>query len=76
VDCNKNGETVPQCLFISRASNLSEDLEDEEFFYDEGIVDLKTGNLKGGRTHKKKSKSYDKTKVRRSSRIRFIKSKS
>jgi hypothetical protein len=70
----ETGEFAPHCLVVSRASNLSEDLDDEESFINEDIpVAL---HPKNKAKVKRKNKSYDKTNVRRSSRIIIKKSKS
>jgi hypothetical protein len=63
----ENNDTTP-CLIVSRASDLSDDLEDETFI-DESFVHTSTVANKGKRNRKKKS--YDKTKVRRSHRLRL-----
>ena len=59
---------------MNRASNLSEDLEDEEFTEIENGNDLAIKKDKVGRNRSKKS--YDKTKVRRSNQIRIKSRKS
>ena len=61
-------------MVVSRASNLSEDLEDEEHLgEDEGFV-LSPRNVKEKKPRKKKS--FDKNNLRRSNRIRIKKTKS
>jgi hypothetical protein len=64
---------VSQCLVVTRASNLCEDLEDEESLLDEDVIEepLNKCKTKPGR----KKKSYDKANVRRSKRIRIKKSR-
>ena len=67
-----NNDTVSEkrddpvkCLVVTRASALSGDLDDDESLFDDGFQPV----LKK-KKHNKKKKSYDKTKVRRSNRIR------
>ena len=71
---NNAVENVSQCLVVSRASNLSEDLEDEENLENDAGFDMPPIVAKERKTRKKKS--YDKNNVRRSNRIRIKKSKS
>jgi hypothetical protein len=70
----ETGEFAPHCLVVSRASNLSEDLDDEESFINEDVPVALVPKNKA--KVKRKNKSYDKTNVRRSSRIIIKKSKS
>ena len=60
----KRDDPVP-CLVVTRASALSGDLDDDESLFDDDFQPV----LKK-KKHNKKKKSYDKTKVRRSNRIR------
>jgi hypothetical protein len=64
---DKNGEQIP-CLIVSRASKLVGDLDDDEHLLDVGLLCVSPVANKIKRN--KKKKSYDKTKVRRSNRIR------
>jgi hypothetical protein len=66
-------EDDPQNLFVSKVSALCEVLTDEEVLGLDDHKDPSNKNVHVTRTRKKKS--YDKTKVRRSSRIRKIKRK-
>jgi hypothetical protein len=68
------GEFAPHCLVVSRASNLSEYLDDEESFLDEDVPVV--SHPKSKIKVKRKKKSYDKTNVRRSNRIIIKKLKS
>jgi hypothetical protein len=65
----QNTGEAPICLVISRASNLCDDLyEDHEANVDvHGDISVPIPQVKSTR----KKKSYDKTKVRRSDRIKF-----
>jgi hypothetical protein len=61
--------TLPPCIVVSRASDLCEDLDD---FSDENLdehIDLLISHSVAKQTRKKKS--YDKTNVRRSDRLRI-----
>ena len=64
---DNNQDFGPHNLLVSHASNLCEDLinEEQEVFVDES--DLVGKSTKVGRTRKKKS--YDKNNVRRSARL-------
>jgi hypothetical protein len=64
---DNNGEHIP-CLIVSRASELVGDLDDDEHLLDAGLLSVSPVANKTKRN--KKKKSYDKTKVRRSNRIR------
>jgi hypothetical protein len=66
-----SGENLQQCLIVNKASNLCEDLVDEEDLSDEPIIDVPLPNNVYKRQRKKKS--YDKTNLRRSNRVRFKK---
>ena len=68
-----NGGGVGQCLVVPRASDLSEDLEDNDSIMDEDIVDNTPKVSKPKRNNKKRS--YDKSKVRRSNRLRIKQSR-
>jgi hypothetical protein len=57
-------------VVITRPSNLREDLENEENILGDEHVDLPLESIKVGRVYVKK-RSYDKTNVRTSSRIKF-----
>ena len=70
---NLNNGKMPQCLIVNWASNLSEDLEDDESFMGDEHTE-KIESLEKNIRHQKK-KSYDKTKVRRSNRLRLKKIK-
>jgi hypothetical protein len=70
---DKEGGTG-KCLVVSRASHLSEDLEDIEDIMDEEIM-VNTPHVSKTKRIKKK-KSYDKSKVRRSNRLRVKQSRS
>jgi hypothetical protein len=62
---------VENSLIVSRASNLCEDLvEEENVSLDESLEQLVQG-AKG--THQRRKKSYDRSKVRRSTRIKIKK---
>jgi hypothetical protein len=65
----QNTGEAPICLVVSRASNLCDDLyEDHEANVDvHGDISVPIPQVKSTR----KKKSYDKTKVRRSDRIKF-----
>jgi hypothetical protein len=65
----KNSEIVPNCLVVNRASNLCEDLNDEENMFDDDVaIDLPV-EVKATR----KKKSLDKVPLRRSTRTKFKK---
>jgi hypothetical protein len=64
---DKSAEQLP-CLIVSRASDLVGDLDDEDFLLDTDLPCASTVTNKIRCNRKKKS--YDKTKVRRSNRIR------
>jgi hypothetical protein len=64
---DKSGEQLP-CLIVSCASELFGDLDDDDFPLDADLLCASPVTNKTRRN--KKKKSYDKTKVRRSNRIR------
>jgi hypothetical protein len=64
-------ENMQHCLIVNKASNLCEDLVHEEDIIDETILDAPIPNNAHKRQRKKKS--YDKTNLRRSNRVRFKK---
>lgn len=66
-------ESVPHCLVVSRASNLSEDLEDEENLEEDNRCMIPPVVQKERKPRKKKS--YDMKNVRKSNRIRIKNSK-
>jgi hypothetical protein len=68
------GDKNNLCLVVSRASNMCEDLNDDESEMGDESAVTPPGVLKPKRDRRKKS--YDKTKVRRSNRIRIKKTKS
>jgi hypothetical protein len=69
---NENHESMPSCLIVKKASNLCEDLIDEENMLDDDIaIDLPV-EVKAIKKRNKK-KSLDKAPLRRSTRTRFKK---
>jgi hypothetical protein len=69
---NENHESAPSCLIVKKASNLCEDLIDEENMLDDDIaIDLPV-EVKAIKKRNKK-KSFDKAPLRRSTRTRFKK---
>ena len=71
---SNNVDSVSQCLVVSRASHLSEDLDDYESLGEEDVCDVPPVVVKERKTRKKKS--YDRKNVRRSNRLRIKKSNS
>ena len=71
---NESDGTAPHCLIVKRASNPSEDLVDEDEVIEDDHVVQEVEYVKVGRQRKKKS--YDKTNIRRSNRIKLKKIKS
>jgi hypothetical protein len=57
---------VPSCLAITRASDLCDDLDDDDHFDKELNAPLVMANVRKGR----KKKSYDNKTVQRSNRVR------
>jgi hypothetical protein len=64
-------DTVPTCLAVSRASNLCEDLDEEDQYFGEDHSQILIPRKENKCQRKKRS--YDKTKVRRSDRLRLKK---
>jgi hypothetical protein len=64
-------ENMQHCLIVNKASNLCEDLVDEDDIIDETILHATIPNNAHKRQRTKKS--YDKTNLRRSNRVRFKK---
>jgi hypothetical protein len=64
-------ENMQQCLIVNKASNLCEDLVDDDDTIDENIPDIPIPNNVQKRQRKKKS--YDNTNLRRSNRVRVKK---
>jgi hypothetical protein len=64
-------ENRPHCLIVSKASNLCEDLVDDEDLIGEHILDIPVPNKVQKRQRKKRS--YDKTNLQRSNRVRVKK---
>jgi hypothetical protein len=69
-----NNEKASLFFVVSRASNLSQDLEDEDNLGDNDAHELPPVVVQDRKVRKKRS--YDKKNVRRSNRIRIKKSKS
>jgi hypothetical protein len=65
-------DDAPTCLIVNRASNLCEDLVDEEDMINDNLID--NTEVHNTNRQRKKKKSYDKGNLRRSTRIRFKKS--
>ena len=71
---SENGGGVGPCLVASHASDLSEDLVDSDHIMDEELMDNPPQVCKPKRF--KKKRSYDKSKVRRSNRLRIKQNRS
>jgi hypothetical protein len=65
-------DDAPTCLIVNRASNLCEDLVDEEDMIHDNLID--NTEMHNNNRQRKKKKSYDKANLRRSTRIRIKKS--
>jgi hypothetical protein len=69
----KNQANDTLCLAVSRASDLCNDLEDEENLVSD--VDVQIPQVVSREKKQRKRKSYDKKNVRRSNRVRVKPSK-
>jgi hypothetical protein len=70
---NENTEEAPICLLVTRASNLCEDLNDEENLLD-GEFAIEQPAIGNSKRIRKKKKVIDKAPLRRSTRTKFKKS--
>jgi hypothetical protein len=68
-----NDSLALNCMMVSRASDLCDDLEAEEDFLSDESLEMPKANTREKKTRKKKS--YDKENVRRSTRVKFKPSK-
>jgi hypothetical protein len=66
---NEDTEKKPTCLVVSRASNLCEDLDEDDQFFGDDPSQLLIPRRETKCQREKRS--YDKTKVRRSDRLRL-----
>jgi hypothetical protein len=70
-DSTLTNENRPQCLIVRKASNLCEDLLDDDDLIGEHILDIPVTNKVQKKQRKKRS--YDKNNLRRSTRVRVKK---
>jgi hypothetical protein len=66
---NEDSMMVPTCLAVSRASMLCEDLDEEDQFLGDDTSQILIPNRENKQQRKKRS--YDKTKIQRSERIKL-----